>query len=79
MAKTLADMRAAVALGDAAKARGQYGTAVMQYKAAGMMGATDVGPAIDASTGGKTAGLTQRAWDSNGVLAGLNSSCDATL
>jgi hypothetical protein len=76
--KTLADMKAAVALGDAARANSQWGTAVMHYQAAGMMGATDVGSAIDTMSKGATAGITQRAWDTNGLLANINSTGDAT-
>jgi hypothetical protein len=74
----LSPMQAAVSLGDGAKDSGQYGTAVMHYKAAGQIGADKIGPAIDAKVGGATAGLTQAAWDMNGLLAGLNSEGDAT-
>ena len=74
----LSPMQAAISLGDGARDSGQYGTAVMHYKAAGMLGATSIGPAIDAKSNGATAGLTQPAWDMNGLLAGLNSEGNAT-
>lgn len=69
---TLADFQSAVSLADTSKANGFWGQAVMQYKVAGQLGADQLGPAIDSRTGGATAGLTQRAWDMNGLLHGLN-------
>jgi hypothetical protein len=75
---TIADMRAGVSIGDAARSGGNYQNAIIHYKAAGQMGADTVGPAIDVRTSGATAGLTQRAWDMNGLLAGLNDSDSAT-
>lgn len=69
---TLADFQSAVSLADTSRAHGFWGQAVMQYKVAGQLGADQLGPAIDARTGGATAGLTQRAWDMNGLLHGLN-------
>lgn len=74
----MSPMQAAISLGDGARDSGQYGTAVMHYKAAGMIGATSIGPAIDTKSNGATAGLTQPAWDMNGLLAGLNSEGNAT-
>jgi hypothetical protein len=69
----LSVIRAAVSQGDAARARGEYKPAVVHYVAAGMMGANDIGPAIDRSDPtGAAKSLTQRAWDMNGLLSTID-------
>jgi hypothetical protein len=76
----LANMRAIVGRGDTFRNGGNFKDAVADYKEAGQLGASVVGPAIDQLSGGaqQTASLTQQGWQRNGLLAALNSSDSAT-
>jgi hypothetical protein len=58
----------------AAWSSADYSAAVKTYQAAGQMGATQIGPAIDAAGNpGATQALTQKAWALNGELASIES------
>lgn len=59
--------------GAAYYAQGDYDNAVEAYKKTGASGVSDLGPAIDESTGDRSADTTQQAWALNGQLAKINS------
>ncbi|MGH2997694.1 MAG: hypothetical protein ACRDNM_00180, partial [Gaiellaceae bacterium] len=58
-----------IAQGDSALSTGAYGQAVTFYQAAGNLGATTLGPEIDAQTNGASQAITQQAWGLNTNLA----------
>jgi hypothetical protein len=66
-----------VARGDASLGAGDYPTAVIAYQVAGQNGATQIGPEIDAQTGGASQPLTNQAWSINTNLAAVNNGTNA--
>lgn len=68
-ADTIAVMKSLVAAADSLLSSSAWDSALATYQSAGQLGATTVGPAIDAETGGKSKPETQQAWGINVQLA----------
>jgi hypothetical protein len=62
---------AQTAAGDSAMANGDFSGAVTDYQAAGSVGASALGPDLDAQTNGASQPLTQQAWGLNTTLASI--------
>jgi hypothetical protein len=67
-----------IAIGDTALAAGNWGAAITAYQSAGNLGATTLGPEIDAQTAGASQPITQQAWGINTTLATLPTDSSAT-